>query len=67
LNCGTLQSIGVPTFEIIFAAPNPHVSSYLFTTPNPFNVYAHFIITNHIRQLSHDVGVANVNAMELFI
>jgi hypothetical protein len=47
-----------------FAIPNPHVSPYPFATLNPFDVLVHFAIVDHIRQLSHDVCVINVSAME---
>lgn len=49
LNCGTPQSIGDPTFEILYVEPNPFVSSYSFATPNPSTINAHPI--NHS---SHD-------------
>jgi hypothetical protein len=70
LNCGTSQSIGEPTFEIIFVVSYPivirnlRVSFYPFATPNPYDVFVHSIIADHIRQLSHDVCVTNANAME---
>jgi hypothetical protein len=68
LNCGKLQSIGELTFEIIFAIPylfvifNPHISSYLFATPNPYDVLIRFVIADHIRQLNHDICVTDVDA-----
>jgi hypothetical protein len=55
LDCGTLQSIGEPTFEILsvvidpLARPNPAISSYLFATLDPHDVHVHYTTTDPIR------------------
>jgi hypothetical protein len=55
LDCGTPQSIGEPTFESLsvvtdlLGRTNPHISSYLFATFDPYDVHVHYTTIDPLR------------------